>query len=652
VTRRKNMELLGFYIFGNSGKTLVELCVIGFLMGTCIAFFVVIGDLCPILFGKIFNIQNMDRDALRRWLICLVTVTCIIPLSFQKSIQSLSFVCKASIGFYVCLTLKTVVESFSRFQTDEHWMSNIELWNVSGIVQCIPIFTMAMSCQMQLFEVYENISSFDRIRQNIFHATLICLCCYTVIGFFGYVAFYNQNLSGNILVNFEPSLANDVITFGFILSIACSFPLVIFPCRSSLASLLHRKVHHSEISPYIPESRYKPLTLFIIFSTMTLGILVPSVEVIIGFVGSTIGTMICIIFPATCFVKIMQRSSSEKAIAQCIIVVGFVVMILGTYSNLNALDVTRSVEVHNVNNVNNVVVVHEPNEQIMEKEKEISELKASKDKLEQQVLEMKEELVKQNEETQKLVLQKFDEIAEKVDKIEKQSQDSVETVRKAVPGDGERRNLTDVPKDPVIYVTAVEEKKVDKNEEVLEVVDKIEVKKLDTSGQVELKAHESSDKDEKAPENNDLQPLVNQQAFNDTKAHESHHREEKKLENELPEAPAIKDIEKPKEKLKAHDSDMINNAQKLTDDPIIKLLQSQAPLSYQVGEKLTEEKKNGTSKVRSVENDDLGHKDVMMEMRKRRQVDLNDVESSFKDSVNMQINSIITRDLKAFKDRN
>ncbi|XP_017072982.2 putative sodium-coupled neutral amino acid transporter 10 isoform X2 [Drosophila eugracilis] len=115
------------------------------------------------------------------------------------------------------------------------------------------------------------------------------------------------------------------------------FPLVIFPCRASLYSLLYRK-GHSESSSYIPEQRFRFITIFIVVFSLCVALVIPSVELIIGLVGSTIGVAICIMFPASSFRKIIKKESMERTLAQFVFVSGFLLMILGTYANLSAID--------------------------------------------------------------------------------------------------------------------------------------------------------------------------------------------------------------------------------------------------------------------------------------------------------------------------
>ena len=103
ISRRRNYEFLAFHAFGNTGKFLVELCTIGFLLGTCVAYFVVIGDLGPEIVGKIFDKTPQD---IRTSLLITSAVFIVLPLGLLKNIDSLSSVCIATIVFYVILVMK------------------------------------------------------------------------------------------------------------------------------------------------------------------------------------------------------------------------------------------------------------------------------------------------------------------------------------------------------------------------------------------------------------------------------------------------------------------------------------------------------------------------------------------------------------------
>ncbi|EDV36144.1 uncharacterized protein Dana_GF12103 [Drosophila ananassae] len=338
LTRRKSFELLGLHAFGLSGKLLVELCIIGYLIGTCITYFVVVGDLGPQIISQMFTLNVGEHQHLRTLVMIVVTVVCILPLGMLRNVDSLSAVCTASIGFYVCLMLKIVLEAQAHISAND-WTEKVRYWEPAGVLQCLPIFSMALSCQMQLFEVFESINnqSLDKLNGIVRNATWICTFVYIAVGFFGYVAFCTHTFSGNILVNLSNSFGSDIIKIGFVLSIAFSFPLVIFPCRASIYSLLYRK-GHTESSSYIPEQRFRLITIFIVTFSLCVALVIPSVELIIGLVGSTIGVAICIMFPASSFRKIIKKESMERTLAQFVFVSGFLLMILGTFANLTAID--------------------------------------------------------------------------------------------------------------------------------------------------------------------------------------------------------------------------------------------------------------------------------------------------------------------------
>ena len=117
LARRRNFENLAFHTFGNSGKLFIELGIIGYLVGTTIAFFVVMGDLGPPIIAGFAEVENSAN-------LRLVILTCLglfvaLPLSLVRNISSLQHICAASIGFYCCVVLRVVLEALPNLNSGE-----------------------------------------------------------------------------------------------------------------------------------------------------------------------------------------------------------------------------------------------------------------------------------------------------------------------------------------------------------------------------------------------------------------------------------------------------------------------------------------------------------------------------------------------------
>uniref|UniRef100_A0A2A4J8U1 Amino acid transporter transmembrane domain-containing protein n=1 Tax=Heliothis virescens TaxID=7102 RepID=A0A2A4J8U1_HELVI len=341
LARRRNFEFLAFHVFGQAGKIAVEVGIIGFLMGTCIAYFVVVGDLGPQIIAKMFNINQ--SDILRTSIMVIVSLVCVLPLGLLRNVDSLSNVSAATIAFYFCLVMKVIFEAAGVMLTSD-WNQRVEMWRPAGLLQCVPIFSMALFCQTQLFEIFESLPTLSLEKMNIVtkNAINICTAVYFTLGIFGYVAFASRDISGNILMSLSPTMASDVIKLGFVMSLAFSFPLIIFPCRASLYSFLYKKVHSSHhdhiINHSIPETTFRCITVAIVACSLFISLLIPNIELVLGLVGSTIGVLICVVFPAACFVNVTFKNTNERVLAKGVLVLGLVIMVLGTYANLQAAE--------------------------------------------------------------------------------------------------------------------------------------------------------------------------------------------------------------------------------------------------------------------------------------------------------------------------
>lgn len=76
--------------------------------------------------------------------------------------------------------------------------------------------------------------------------------------------------------------------------------------------------HHEllSVSNHMTEGRFKCITLAIVTVSLTIGLLIPNIELVLGLVGSTIGVLICVIIPATLFLCLTTKNNNERLLAQ------------------------------------------------------------------------------------------------------------------------------------------------------------------------------------------------------------------------------------------------------------------------------------------------------------------------------------------------
>ncbi|XP_069124766.1 putative sodium-coupled neutral amino acid transporter 10 isoform X2 [Argopecten irradians] len=348
TSRRRSYGFLAYYTYGAPGKLAVEIGMIGLQLGTLIAQVVIIGDLGPAIVSKYLGLENNGN--LRMGLICFLCLCVGLPLGLLKNLNTVSRASTLCILFYGLFTVYVFSLSIPNLIAGE-WINKVNFWRSDGLFKCLPIFSFAFGCQTQLFIMYDNLPepSLKSVNNIVQSAVNMCTVSYLLTGFFGYIAFHNKDIGGDIVTDFEVSVASDILKLGFVISIAVTFPLIIFPCRGSLYTLLFpQKQKHSddlEKRPVIPELHFKVLTFLIVVGSMTTGILVPNVEFVLAMNGATMGTLICYIFPAVFFLRVMTGSSEGKQIAQAVLIFGCLIMVLCTLTTLNAQEQVHAVEV-------------------------------------------------------------------------------------------------------------------------------------------------------------------------------------------------------------------------------------------------------------------------------------------------------------------
>ncbi|XP_038596795.1 sodium-coupled neutral amino acid transporter 4 isoform X2 [Tachyglossus aculeatus] len=192
----------------------------------------------------------------------------------------------------------------------------------------IPILAFAFVCHPEVLPIYSELKDRSRRKMQAVSNLSITgmLIMYLLAALFGYLTFYgeveDELLHAYIKVyTFDTLLL--MVRLAVLVAVTLTVPIVLFPIRTSVTTLLFPKRPFSWIRHFL-------IAAVILALNNVLVILVPTIKYIFGFIGASSATLLIFILPAAFYLRLVKKEplrSPQKIGAAVFLVVGIIFMI-------------------------------------------------------------------------------------------------------------------------------------------------------------------------------------------------------------------------------------------------------------------------------------------------------------------------------------
>ncbi|XP_056280667.1 sodium-coupled neutral amino acid transporter 4 [Pseudoliparis swirei] len=192
----------------------------------------------------------------------------------------------------------------------------------------VPILAFAFVCHPEVLPIYSELKDRSRKKmQNVSNLSIMMmLIMYMMSALFGYLTFFD-NVEAELLHTFTKVYKFDtmllLVRLAVLTAVTLTVPIVLFPIRSSITTLLFSGREFSWI-------RHLLIAAAILAFNNVLVIFVPTIRDIFGFIGSSAATMLIFILPAAFYIRLVKSvpfRSPQKIGAAVFLVVGVIFMI-------------------------------------------------------------------------------------------------------------------------------------------------------------------------------------------------------------------------------------------------------------------------------------------------------------------------------------
>ncbi|XP_008282331.1 sodium-coupled neutral amino acid symporter 2 [Stegastes partitus] len=351
-------EQLGYKAFGIPGKLAASCSITMQNIGAMSSYLYIVKYELPLVIRAFTGTENGEWYTNGDYLVLLVTIAIILPLSLLRNLGYLGYTSGLSL---LCMVFFLIVVIIKKFQISCPLPVDMEAMNEtlgrilngtspdlnssavdysedacrpkyfvfnSQTVYAVPILTFAFVCHPAILPMYEELKDRSRRKmQGVANVSFLAMfIMYLLAALFGYLTF-NSHVGPELLHTYSRYYKFDVllliVRLAVLTAVTLTVPVVLFPIRTSVNHLLCPTKDFSWI-------RHTVITVVLLAGTNALVILVPTIRDIFGFIGASAAAMLIFILPSAFYIKLVKKEpmkSVQKIGATLFLICGFIVMI-------------------------------------------------------------------------------------------------------------------------------------------------------------------------------------------------------------------------------------------------------------------------------------------------------------------------------------
>ncbi|XP_034427357.1 putative sodium-coupled neutral amino acid transporter 7 [Hippoglossus hippoglossus] len=314
-----------------------EVAIAIYTFGTCIAFFIVIGD----QLDRLIAVVAHDADNTggfwytdRKFTIVVTAVLVILPLSIPKEIGFQKYASALSVMGTWYVTIVVIIKYIwpDKEVTPGYVPTSAASW--TAVFNAMPTICFGFQCHVSCVPVFNSMSKKDLKPWGLVVTLgmIICLFVYTGTGVCGFLTF-GSNVSQDVLMSYPPDDIAVAIARGFIvICVITSYPILHFCGRAVIEGLwLRFQGEQVEVCVRREQKRRILQTLVWFVITLVLALFIPDIGRVISLIGGLAACFI-FVFPGLCLMQAkLSETDRRTASWHGLVIFGVVMVVIGTF---------------------------------------------------------------------------------------------------------------------------------------------------------------------------------------------------------------------------------------------------------------------------------------------------------------------------------